>query len=147
MPLMKEVAIAILYELPAEENTQPKLLMQLRDLIPGIAYPGQWGLFGGHLDPGESPEAGLRRELLEEIQYDAPSVSYFGNYGDAHVHRHIFTVPFTVNLDQLTLLEGWDMALLSWDELKTGKCYSQKAKQVRPVGQPHLKAISDFFRA
>ena len=41
------VAIAILYQ----DN---KFLMQLRDNIPTIAYPGYWGLFGGHLEAGET---------------------------------------------------------------------------------------------
>ena len=27
-------------------------LLQLRDDIDSIIYPGHWGLFGGHLDPG-----------------------------------------------------------------------------------------------
>lgn len=142
---MKEVAIAILYQSPTDHRAQPKLLMQLRDPIPGIAYPGHWGLFGGHLDPGESPTQALQRELLEEIQYDAPSMAYLGNYGDKEIHRHVFKVPLIVSLDQLTLREGWDMALLSWEELKTGECYSHKAKQVRPVGKPHLNAMADFF--
>jgi len=139
---MKEVAIAILYQFPTEDAPQPKLLMQLRDPIPGIAYPGHWGLFGGHLEPNESPEEALRRELLEEIQYDAASLIYMGNYGDDQVHRHLFQGPLTVSLENLTLLEGWDMALLSWDEIKTGECYSHKAKQVKPVAvsYTHLRA-------
>lgn len=29
--------------------------------------PGAWDLFGGHVEPGESPEAALRRELAEEL--------------------------------------------------------------------------------
>ncbi|MDV7144196.1 nucleoside triphosphatase NudI [Tropicimonas sp. TH_r6] len=30
-------------------------------------FPGQWGLSGGGLEPGESIEAGLRREIREEL--------------------------------------------------------------------------------
>ena len=29
-------------------------LLRLRDDIDTIIYPGHWGLFGGHLDPGET---------------------------------------------------------------------------------------------
>jgi 8-oxo-dGTP pyrophosphatase MutT (NUDIX family) len=39
-------------------------LMQLRDHTPTIVVPGCWGLFGVHLDPGETPEQALRRELV-----------------------------------------------------------------------------------
>ena len=42
-------------------------VLQLRDNIPGIAYPGMWSLFGGALEPDENPEEGLRREILEEL--------------------------------------------------------------------------------
>ena len=143
--MMKEVAIAIIYEAYASASHPPKLLMQLRDPLPYIVYPGHWGLFGGHLEPGEDSETALKRELLEEIQYAAPICEYFGNYGDDAVHRHVFTVPLHVPITALSLQEGWDMVLLPWSELKKGQCYSQKAKQVRPVGEPHLKAITDFF--
>ena len=57
-----EVAIAIL---PCDG----KFLMQLRDNIPTILYPGVWGLFGGHLEAGETPEVAVEREILEEIGF------------------------------------------------------------------------------
>jgi 8-oxo-dGTP diphosphatase len=53
-----EVALALL-----ERNG--RWLMQLRDDVPGIVGPGCWGLFGGHLDPGETAQQALERELLE----------------------------------------------------------------------------------
>ena len=29
--------------------------------------PGAWDVFGGHIEPGETEEAALRRELREEL--------------------------------------------------------------------------------
>jgi len=60
-----EVALAML-------ERDGRWLMQLRDEIPNIVAPGCWGLFGGHLDPAETPEQALRRELLEEIGVSCP---------------------------------------------------------------------------
>jgi hypothetical protein len=40
---LKEVAIAIIAR-------KGKFLIQLRDDIPTIVYPGYWALFGGHLE-------------------------------------------------------------------------------------------------
>lgn len=133
-----EVAIAILY-------SSDRFLMQLRDNIPGIFYPGHWGFFGGHLDPGETPEAAVKRELWEEISYSPPWVSEFGCYSDAKVLRHVFHAPLTVELEQLVLKEGWDMGLLTPEQIKAGRCYSQKADQVRPIGAPHQQILLEFI--
>jgi 8-oxo-dGTP pyrophosphatase MutT (NUDIX family) len=44
-------------------------LLQLRDDKPHIQDPGIWVFPGGHIEPGETPEAGARRELVEETMY------------------------------------------------------------------------------
>jgi 8-oxo-dGTP pyrophosphatase MutT (NUDIX family) len=46
-------------------NDAGLILMQLRDDKAPVA-PNKWSLVGGHLEPGEDPEAGARRELEEE---------------------------------------------------------------------------------
>ncbi len=51
-----------------------KVLMQLRDEKPTIVYPGNWGFFGGDIDPGEKPIQGAKRELYEEIKYEAKEI-------------------------------------------------------------------------
>lgn len=133
-----QVAIAILYQ----EN---KFLMQLRDNIPGIAYPGCWGLFGGHIETSETPEVALKRELLEEIGYDIGPFYEFGRYSDNKVFRYVFQAPLLVNLNQLVLKEGWDMGLLTPEDIHRGSCYSSNAGEVRPLGVIHQQIMLDFI--
>jgi 8-oxo-dGTP diphosphatase len=133
-----EVAIAILYQ-------EGRFLMQLRDDIPGILYPGYWALFGGHLEPGETSAIAVRRELLEEIGYAPNALEFFGNYNTAHIIRHVYHAYVTVPPDRLVLAEGWDLDWLTPAEIAHGDRYSVQAQQVRPLGPPHQKILLDFI--
>ena len=132
------VAIAILYQ-------DDRFLMQLRDDDPRIIYPGCWGFFGGHIDPGESPEVAVQRELIEEIGYPMPSVTQFDDYADEKVIRHVFHAPLTVGIADLVLMEGWDLGLLSIEDILRGDCFSDRANQVRPLGTTHRQILLDFI--
>ncbi|MEH2427546.1 MAG: NUDIX hydrolase [Nostoc sp.] len=132
------VAIAILYQ-------KNKFLMQLRDNIPGILYPGYWALFGGHIEPGETPDVAVKREILEEIGYNLSPFVEFGCYPNERVVRHVFHAPLLVELNQLVLNEGWDMALFTPEDIRQGNCYSQNAGEVRPLGAMHQKIMLDFI--
>ena len=44
-----------------------RYLLQLRDTIAGIFFPGCWGFFGGAIEDGEAEEDALRREIYEEL--------------------------------------------------------------------------------
>jgi 8-oxo-dGTP pyrophosphatase MutT (NUDIX family) len=129
-----EVALALL-------QRDGRWLMQLRDEIPSIVAPGCWGLFGGHLDPGETPEQALRRELLEEISWQPPELELVMVH---HIHRrtaHVFRAELSVPLAQLTLLEGLDMALVSSEELLAGSIWSTHLGTHRPLADGLLEVM------
>ena len=133
------VATAILYQ-------QGRYLMQLRDNIPGIVYPGYWAFFGGHIEPGETPLEAVKREVQEEIGYTLPIEPIeLGCYCDSKIARHVFYAPLTVSLERLVLAEGWDMGLLTPQDIKRGNFYSERAGQVRPLSPKHREILLEFL--
>jgi 8-oxo-dGTP pyrophosphatase MutT (NUDIX family) len=48
-------------------DPEGRYLLQRRDDIPGIWFPGHWGFFGGAIEPGEEAVGATLRELEEEI--------------------------------------------------------------------------------
>lgn len=125
-PMSVEVALAVL-------EREGRWLLQLRDDIEGIVHPGTWGLFGGHLDSGETPELALRRELQEEIGWRAGELSYWFADRDTHRILHVFRGSLTVSLDRLRLQEGQDMVLATADELLSGRVWSPRLGEFRPL--------------
>ncbi|NEO87482.1 MAG: NUDIX domain-containing protein [Spirulina sp. SIO3F2] len=134
-----EVALAILYQ-------RGQFLMQLRDDIPGIAAPGLWGFFGGHIEPGETPEIALIREVEEEIGYVLITAPHkVGIVETDRVIRHIYAAPLTAEFEQLQLNEGWDLSLVAPKAIALGEQYSPIAQQVRQISPPHQKILLDFI--
>ena len=134
---MSEVAIAMI-------ECDGRWLLQLRDDIEGILYPGQWALFGGHLDPGETPEVALRRELEEEINWAGSNLVPWFELRDEQRIRHFFRGPLAVPFGSLTLLEGQDMVLAELDELLTGSIWSPKCQERRSLAPSLKRAVQEL---
>ena len=102
-----------------------RYLCQLRSQIPGIFYPDHWGLFGGAIDPGESPEEGLKRELKEELALDINYAEYFTEFtfdfsfrGLGQVWRRYYLVTLkNSKLNLLRLGEGLEFRSFTAYEL------------------------------
>jgi len=98
-------------------------VLQLRDDIPGISYPGMWSLFGGGLEPDEVPEVGVRREILEELGLGLSGwrllwqMERYSEFWGISARHWFFAVDATAEWPTHTVREGQGAGLFRIDEL------------------------------
>lgn len=106
-------------------HSDGRILLQLRDDRPDIPFPDHWGCFGGSLDPGESYETALRRELAEELELVVREVRLVARLTfeavelaiPSHI-RSYFLVPISpAEHGGLVLHEGAAMRLFTLSEI------------------------------
>ena len=126
-----------------------RVLMQLRDDIPGIWHPGQWGYFGGSVEPGEDVESGAFREIIEEIGYRPTALRPLlrhvtPEYGPEAV-VYSFACDAPPDWPQLVLGEGMDFDLLSLADIQAGVKLSPRFGKPFPIiPRPFM---AEVFRA
>ena len=105
------------------ENSEQQVLLQLRDDIPDIPWPGTWGTFGGQVEDGETPLEAIEREIREELSYDIPEPEYFGDfpYDGYDIYMYRLLIP-GLTLDDVTVLEGQRAAFMSLAEVLGAEC-------------------------
>ena len=104
-----------------------RFLVQHRDDLPHIWFPGLWGFFGGRAEPDEAVDAAVRREVLEEVEVALGELAYFtrfdvdfGYAGLQVIGRQYFVATVTrAQLAGATIREGQAFALLTADELQS----------------------------
>ena len=102
------------------------LLLQLRDIY-APNYPHHWGIFGGHMEAGESPEVAVWRELDEELQLTPSLVSewYLGQNFEhvSGVRVYVYYMTTTVTPEDLVLGEGEAMQYIQAADLNPAQTY------------------------
>lgn len=138
----KKVALAIIYE------NRERILLQLRDFKAWINHPGEWSLFGGSMKSNEFPEEAVTRELKEELDFSTGHFVYFREYlyeeEDARIH--VFSCGTTLNYEGLKLKEGLEFGFFCFDEIMSGKLFSERLQSKYQVADLAVRIISDFFQ-
>ena len=139
MNLTKVRKNEIVVILPYVKN---KVLMQLRDFKEGIAFPGNWGFFGGDIENDEKSDEAAQRELFEEIRYK-PKIMHKLCINELPEFRnlilHSYCCPLTMPVESIKLMEGIDLGLFSLKEVMIGQLYSSRMRRSFPViGLPYV---------
>ncbi len=89
-----------------------RILLQLRDDIPTIPFPGMWAIPGGMLEPGETPLACIVREVVEElgVRIAPAEVAHLMTRTRSYGIEHTFTARLDVAAEDIRLTEGQRVA-------------------------------------
>ncbi|MEO0361519.1 MAG: NUDIX domain-containing protein, partial [Pseudomonadota bacterium] len=94
---------------------------QLRDHHPNAANPGQWGLFGGEAEAGESLAEAAAREMAEEIGVSIPAAAFrpFARTISARSRKRLyaFTAEIAFGPEAVRLGEGAGFAFIERRDL------------------------------
>lgn len=102
-----------------------RLLLQLRDANAPVS-PNQWGLPGGHIEPGEDPEAAARREVWEEtgLRLTDPLALFWHGLRPSPLvpgavsEFFVYAVPTTATRADLTVGEGLALEFMLPDQAR-----------------------------
>lgn len=120
---------------------QGKILLLHRDNNTSW-YPDSWGIVGGQIEKGETPEQAAKREVKEEIGIKVTDLRFFKKYElkrEKGIYEAFFftTTPLNVSIEKLRnqQTEGQNLRFFNINELKNLKT-TDLAKA----------ALKDFFK-
>jgi 8-oxo-dGTP diphosphatase len=114
----REIACSIIID------TSGRFLLQQRDEVAGIVYPGKVGLFGGHRERDETYLECVVREVHEELSYFVPAerFEYLASLDGSDIEvgggtvRAEFFITRDIPTDALVVTEG-SLLMINHDEI------------------------------
>ena len=83
-----------------------EVLLFLRDDNPAIPYPNTWDLPGGHVEPNETPQQCIVREMMEEMEIDLTSFHHFSTTEFFDRIEYVYWKKANLNIAEIRLYEG-----------------------------------------
>ena len=122
-------------------NDEGKLMLVTRGVEPNY---GKLDLPGGFIDPGETAENAVKRELLEELGLNVEAIKYIDSAPNEYVFSG-FTV-YTLDMAFLVTPETTN-GLKPMDDIIDYKFYSEKELNYDDIPAPSIKKfVKDYFR-
>lgn len=121
-------------------NPLNKVLLQLRDNTPEIYQPNVWGLIGGEVEKGETPELAAYRELHEELKYTPGSIEFFHFYALKYRKLHVFVANVSVtDPSSFPLCEGQRLDFFDQEQIFV-------LHKNRKAARDLIKIVRDFYK-
>ena len=98
---MKRLGASIIFV-----NDKEEILLFLRDDKPGLPYRNMWDVPGGHVEPDETPEECIIREMKEEMNLDLKDSQLFCEKEFDDRIEYTYWKHANLNINKIKLLEG-----------------------------------------
>jgi NAD+ diphosphatase len=118
-------------------NNKGELLLTFRGIEPGY---GMLDLPGGFIDPGETAENAVRRELQEELELNVRSLKYICSAPNEYIYNGLSV--FTVDMAFEVIPETID-GITPMDDISGFKFY---AEEDIDYGKIHSSSMSYFIK-
>ncbi|MBA4369693.1 MAG: NUDIX hydrolase [Desulfobacterium sp.] len=115
-------------------NDDHQVLLFLRDNIPTIPFPNMWDIPGGHVEPDETPERCIVREMREEMELELENFSLFSVMEFPDRIEYTFWKKSNLDIERITLHEG---QCLRW--------FDQKEIEETELALGFNEILSSFF--
>src|SRR5437870_413627 len=99
-------------------NDSNQVLLHLRDDKPTILYPNMWGLPGGHIEDGETPEQCIIREMKEELDIELKTVQLVVAAQRSFGFEYTFWSNANFQVEDIHLTEGQAIRWFTFDEIR-----------------------------
>jgi NADH pyrophosphatase NudC (nudix superfamily) len=123
------------------ENKEGWILLTVRGVEPNI---GALDLPGGFVDPMESAEEALKRELKEELNLEITDLNYLVSYSNEYIYND-YSV-FTTDLGYACKVKNFDNIKID-DDIADFQFFSPKDIDFNKISSNSIKKILKFYLA